>query len=151
MIQNPHVARHDFVLQNGTGRNVDPIAVVRNDNHRSAQRNAPTKRHITRHGQMVQLNHVRHVGETPEELADLAEVIVAQLHQRRRLEHALRRHHQRATLQTVQIGHDQQQIGRLLHRQETRTRHIDTHAALEALHRRTDGRLQLDDAQSVVE
>lgn len=151
MIQNPHITRHNLILQNRTGRNVNPIAVVRNDNHRAAKRNAPAERHVTADGQMVQINHVRHVREAGQKLANLAEMIVAQLDQRRGREHSLRRHHQRTGSQAVQIRHHQQQIGRLLDGQETRSRHIDADTTLEAFHRRTDGRFQLNHAQPVIE
>lgn len=35
MIQNAQVARHDLVLEDGARRDVDPLAVVGDDDHRS--------------------------------------------------------------------------------------------------------------------
>lgn len=33
MIQNTHVARHDLVFQNSAGWNIDPVAVICNDDN----------------------------------------------------------------------------------------------------------------------
>lgn len=35
MIQNAHIARHDFVFQNSARWNIDPVAVIRNDDNGS--------------------------------------------------------------------------------------------------------------------
>ena len=58
--------------------------------------------------------------EALEELVDLLEVLVAELDEGRRLEHAVGRHLEGAVRQRVEVAHDQQQVGRLLHRQEAR-------------------------------
>lgn len=100
---------------------------------------------------MVEFDDVGNIGEASNELLYLAEMIVAELHQRRGWEHALRRHDQRSVLQTVEIRHHQQQVGRLLHRQEARSRHVDSDGVLEAFHRGTDGSLQLDHSQSILQ
>jgi len=116
-----------------------------------AQGNTTTEGDITAHGQVIQLDDVRDVGETAQELLHLGEMVLAQLDQRRGGEHALGRHHQAAVLQGVQIRHDQQQIGRLLHGQETGAGHIDTDGAIEALHGRTHSSLQLNDTCSILQ
>lgn len=46
MIEDPHVAGHDLVVEDGTGRNINAIAVICNDDDRPAQGNAPTEGHI---------------------------------------------------------------------------------------------------------
>lgn len=150
MVQNAHITRHNLILQNSTGRNVDPVAMIGDDNHGTAQRYATTECHVAGHRQMVELDQIGYVSESGQKLADLAEVVVAQFDERRGREHALRRHHQRAAAQLIQVRHDQQQIGGLLDRQESGSWHIDADAALKAFHRRTDSGFQLDDSQTVV-
>ena len=54
--------------------------------------------------------------EALEELVDLLEVLVAELDEGRRLEHAVGRHLEGAVRQRVEVAHDQKQVGGLLHR-----------------------------------
>ena len=53
-------------------------------------------------------------------------------------------HGQRAGVQAVQVGHDQQQVGRGLDGQEAAPRHVDAHGVVKALDGRPYGGLQLD-------
>jgi len=50
---------------------------------------------------VIQLDDVRDVGETAQELLHLGEMVLAQLDQRRGGEHALGRHHQTAVLKAA--------------------------------------------------
>ena len=59
-------------------------------------------------------------------------------------------HGEGAGLQAVQVGHDQQQVGGGLHRQEAAAGHVDAQGVVEALYRRAHRRLQLDDVQPPV-
>lgn len=151
MVQDSHVARHDLVFENRAWWNINAVAVVGDDDDGSTQRNSASERHIARHRQMIQLDNIRDVSKTSQELLHFAEMVVAKFNEWRGWEHALWRHDQRSVLQTVQIRHHQQQVRRLLHRQKTRTRHVDTDRVLKAFHRRTDGRLQLNHAQSILQ
>lgn len=54
-------------------------------------------------------------------------------------------HGERAILQAVQVGHDQQQVGRGLYGQEAAARNVDAHGVIEAFDGGSDRRLQLDD------
>ena len=47
--------------------------------------------------------------------------LFSEFDERRRLKHSLGRHDEEAVLHAVQVAHDQQQIVRLLHRQESRS------------------------------
>lgn len=151
VVQNSHVAGDDLVLEDRAWRDVDSVSVVGDDDDGAAQRDAAPESDVAGHRQMVELDDVGNIRESAEELLHFAEVIVAELDERRRREHSLRRHDQRSVLQTVQIRHHEQQIRGLLDGQEARARHVDADGVLEALHRSTDGSLQLDHAHSVVQ
>ena len=58
--------------------------------------------------------------EALEELVDLLEVLVAELDEGRRLEHAVGRHLEGPVRQRVEVAHDEQQVGGLLHGEEAR-------------------------------
>jgi len=60
-------------------------------------------------------------------------------------------HGERAGVQAVQVGHDQQQVGGRLHRQEAAARHVHAHGVVEALDGGAHRRLQLDDVQAAVQ
>lgn len=68
----------------------------------------------------------------------------AQFDVRRRWELPLGAHGERAGLQAVEVGHDQQQVGRGLDRQEAAARHVDAQRVVKAFDGGADGRLQLD-------
>lgn len=75
----------------------------------------------------------------------------AQLDVRRRRELSLGAHGERAGVQAVQVGHDQQQVRRGLHRQEAAARDVYSQRVVEAFDGRADRRLQLDDVLTAVE
>lgn len=74
-----------------------------------AQRDVPSKVHVARHGQVVELDDVRDLLEALLELRDLLEV-VAELDDGRRLEHAVRVDDELPVLQRVDVGLDEQQV-----------------------------------------
>ena len=86
------------------------IAMVGNNDDRPLERDLLAKVDVSRDGEMVQLDDVRDGGETLEEVAHLLEVLVAELDERGRLEHAVGVHGEIAVLQGVEVAHDQQQI-----------------------------------------
>lgn len=75
----------------------------------------------------------------------------AQLDVRRGGELPLGAHGERAGLQAVQVGHDQQQVRRGLDGQEAPARHVDAQRVVEALDGGAHGRLQLDDVLTAVQ
>ena len=56
----------------------------------------------------------------------LGEIFVPELDKRSCREHPVRAHGKRALVQTVKVTHHQEQIRRLLHREETASRNIYT-------------------------
>lgn len=70
---------------------------------------------------------------------------------RRRLELSVGAHGERALVQAVQVGHDQQQVRRGLDWQEAAARYVDAQGVIEAFDGGADRRLQLDDVQAAVE
>lgn len=60
-------------------------------------------------------------------------------------------HGERAGVQAVQVGHDQQQVGRGLHGQEAAARHVDAQGVVEGFNGGADRRFQLDDVLPAVE
>lgn len=69
----------------------------------------------------------------------------------RRWELSLGAHGERAGLQAVKVGHDQQQVWRGFDRQEAAARYIDAQGVVKAFDGGTDRRLQLDDILPTVE
>lgn len=69
---------------------------------------------------------------------------------RRRWELSLGAHGERAGLQAVQVGHDQQQVRCGLDGQEAAARYVDAQGVVEAFDGRADRRLQLDDVVPAV-
>lgn len=59
-------------------------------------------------------------------------------------------HGERAGVQAVQVGHDQQQVRRGLHGQEAAARHVDAEGVVEGFNGRADRRFQLDDVLPAV-
>lgn len=60
-------------------------------------------------------------------------------------------HGERAGVQAVQVGHDQQQVRRGLHGQEAAARHVDAEGVVEGFNGCADRRFQLDDVLPAVE
>lgn len=75
----------------------------------------------------------------------------AQFDVRRCRELSLGAHGERAGVQAVQVGHDQQQVRRGLYWQEAAPRHVDAQSVVEAFDGGADRRLQLDDVLTAVE
>lgn len=69
----------------------------------------------------------------------------AQFDVRRCWELPLGAHGERAGVQAVQVGHDQQQVRRGLYRQEAAARHVDAHGVVKAFDGSANRCLQLDD------
>ena len=74
----------------------------------------------------------------------------AQFDVRRCRELSLGAHGERAGVQAVQVGHDQQQVRRGLYWQEAAPRHVDAQSVVEAFDGGADRRLQLDDVLTAV-
>lgn len=75
----------------------------------------------------------------------------AQLDVRRGGELPLLAHGERAGVQAIQVGHDQQQVRGGLDRQEAAARDVDAQGVFEALYGCSHGRFQLDDVQPSVQ
>ena len=76
--------------------------------------------------------------------------VVAQLDDRRRLEHALLIDDELPVLKRVDVGHDEEQIGAALDGQEARPRHVDAVRVLEVLDGGTGRGLELQDGLPVI-
>ena len=74
MVQNSQISRHDLVLQDGSSGDIDPVPVVGDDDDRSPEADTLPEGDITRHGEVVQLQHVGDRPEPGEEGGDLLEV-----------------------------------------------------------------------------
>ena len=55
MIHDPQVSRYNLVLNDGSGRNINPVAMVGNDDDRPFQADPLAKGDIPRHSEVVQL------------------------------------------------------------------------------------------------
>ena len=117
MVQNPQIARHDLVLQDGSSRDVNPVPVVGDDDDRPPETDSPPEGDVPRHSEVVQLQHVGDGAEPGEEGGDFLEV-PPELDQGGGGEHPLGRHDQAALLEGVEVGHHHQQVAGLLHWQE---------------------------------
>jgi len=106
MVQNPEVAGHNLVLDHGALRNVDPIPVVGDDDHRALQHHVLAEGHVPRHGQMVQLYDLGDVAEPLQELLDFSEVAGPQLDEGGGGEGPERVHDEGAGRKVVEVGHD---------------------------------------------
>ncbi len=65
------IPREKPVLQNAPVVDVDALALIRHNDHRPTQRHVSSEIHISRHGQVVQLNDLRNLLEPLLELLDL--------------------------------------------------------------------------------
>lgn len=151
MVENAQVAADDLVLKGGAGGDVDAVAVIGHDNDRAAERYALAERDIARDCEMVQIHDVRDALEPRQELVDLLKVLVAKLDERRVGEGAGRVHDQRAVLNGVQVGLDNEQVRARLDGQEARARDVNAACALEVLDARTHGLFQLDHLGPIVQ
>ena len=71
MIKDPEISGHDFVLQDCSGRNVDPVTRIGDDDDGSSEGNASAEHHVTGNGQVVKLKHIRNGSKSFQEVADL--------------------------------------------------------------------------------
>lgn len=71
VIENPEVSGNDFVFQNRSRRNVDPVSGVCDDDDGSAERNASAEHHVAGHRQVVQLQDVRNRSKSLQKLSNL--------------------------------------------------------------------------------
>lgn len=117
MIQNSKISRYDLVFQDGASGDVDPVAMVGDDDDCPPETNTSAEGDITRYGEMIQLQHVRYGAKPGEEGGDFLE-ISPELDQGGGWEHPLGRHDEAALLESVEVGHHHQQVTGLLHRQE---------------------------------
>ena len=69
--------------------------------------------------------------------------VIAQLNDRRRLEHPLRVDDELAMLERVDVAFDEEQIGAGLDGQKTRTRDVDSMSVAEVLDRSSSGSFEL--------
>ena len=79
MVQDSEISRHDLVLQDGASGDVDPVAMVGDDDDCPPETNTSAEGDITRYGEMIQLQHVRNTGEPLQELRTALEML-AELH-----------------------------------------------------------------------
>ena len=87
MVKDVEVTRDDLVLQHTARGNVDVGSSIGDNDHRALQHNIGSKRYITCHRQVVQLEDMRWVLESCQKVVDLLEV-VAELHKGNSVEHA---------------------------------------------------------------
>ena len=172
MVEDPEISGDDLVLEDGAGRDVDPVPLVGDDDDGALEHDALPEGDVAADGEVVQLDDVRDAAEALQELVDLLEVLVAQLDEGRRLEHPVGRHLEGPVRQGVEVAHDEQEVGGLLHGEEARPGngidnflictqtfegkclspwHVYPYPLLEALHGRSHGGLELDDVDSVIE
>ena len=71
MIKDPEISGHDFVLQDCSGRNVDPVTRIGDDDEGSSEGNASAEHHVTGNGQVVQLQDIRYGGKPLQEITHL--------------------------------------------------------------------------------
>ena len=136
------VTREQPVLEHTAVGDVDALSLVRNDDDGPAQRHVATKVDIARHRQVVELQDLGDLLEALLELRNLLEV-VAELDDRRSLEHALGVDDELTVLEGVDVTLDEEEIGATLHWQETLARNVDAVSVLEVLDSSTCGGFEL--------
>ena len=117
MVQDSQISGDDLVLQDGSSWDVNPVPVVGDDDDSPPETDSLPEGDIARHGEMIQLQHVRDGAKPGEEGGDLLEVS-PELDQGGGREHPLGGHDQTALLECVEVGHHHQQVAGLLHWQE---------------------------------
>ena len=58
VVQDSEISRHDLVLQDGPGRDVDPVPVVGDDDDGAPETHAPAEGDVPGDSEVVQLQHV---------------------------------------------------------------------------------------------
>ena len=74
MIQDPEISGNDLVLEDCSGRDVDSVAGVGDDDDGASERDAAAEHDVAGDGQVVQLQDVRDGSEPLQELGHLEEV-----------------------------------------------------------------------------
>ena len=80
MVQDSEISRHDLVLQDGSSRDVDPVAVVGDDDDSPPETDTFPEGDIARHGEMIQLQHVGYGAKPDEEILHFLEFLPTELH-----------------------------------------------------------------------
>jgi hypothetical protein len=130
------------VLQNTSVRDIDPLALIGNNDDSPPQRDIPSKVDISSDRKMVEFNDLGDLFEPLLELLDLFEV-VTKLDHGGCLEHPAFVQDELTVLQRVNVTLDEEQVGTGLDREETRTRNVDAVAILEVLNGSTSSGLEL--------
>ena len=143
------VTREQPVLEDAAVGDVDALALVRDDDDCPAEGNVATKVDVAGDRQMVELDDLGDLLEALLELRNLLEV-VAELDDRRRLEHALGVDDELPMLKRVDVTLDEEQVRAALDGQEAATGDIDTVCVVKVLDGVTGGGLKLNDSLPVI-
>ena len=73
VIQNSQVSRHNFVLKDGSRWDIDTLTMISNDYNCAFENNFafPSKSNISRDCQMIKLQNIRRISNSPKEIIDL--------------------------------------------------------------------------------
>jgi len=132
------------VLEDGSGRNVNGLALGSDNDDGTLADDAATKVDSTSDGEVVKLQDLGDGGNAGLEGRDLLEV-VAELDERSRAE-TVGVHHELTVAKSVEVRLDKHEVGASLDGQETATGHVDTVGVVEVTDGGTDSGLELDDA-----
>lgn len=144
MLEETEGTLDDDVLEDGTRRDVDGLALGGDDDDGTLADDATAEVDSTGDGQVVELKDLRDGGDTGLESRDLLEV-VSKLDQRGGTE-AVGVHHELAVAEGVEVRLDQHEVGASLHGQEATAWDVDTVGVREVTDGGTDSGLELDDA-----
>lgn len=73
MIHDTQVSGDNLVLKDAACGDVDAAPFVRDDDHRPAQHDAGAEPHVPLHSQVIKLQHIGNLLETPSEVRDALE------------------------------------------------------------------------------
>jgi len=132
------------VLEDGSGRNVNGLALGSDNDDGTLADNPAAKVDSTSDGEVVKLQDLGDGGNAGLEGGDLLEV-VTELDERSRAE-AVGVHHELTVAESVEVRLDKHEVRAGLDGQETATGHVDTVGVVEVTDGGTDGGLELDDA-----
>jgi len=110
MINNRYIPADQLVLQDAAVREVDPVALVGDDDDGAAEGDALPEPDVARDGEVVEFEDVRDALEPLLEVANLLKR-VPELDDGRLGEEPVRVHHQLAVLERVEVRGDEEQIG----------------------------------------
>ena len=80
MVQDSEISRHDFVLQDGASRDVNPVPVVGDDDDGPPETHSFPEGDVTRHREVVQLQHVRDGTKSDQKILHFLEFLPTELH-----------------------------------------------------------------------